>query len=151
VKQYVLDANAVMRYLSNGLGAEKVAVLIHKATSGEARLLISVINWGEALYSLAKLAGLSKATADLKSLGIFIESVAADEVLAEAAATLKFKYKMGSADTYAAALALQKGATLVTAAPEFVKLGKQLRVLALPRHSAYSALTPPAVAPRGSQ
>jgi hypothetical protein len=28
------------------------------------------------------------------------------------------------------------GATLVTADPEFVKLGKRLKVLALPRHTA---------------
>lgn len=135
MKQYVLDANAVMRYLSRGRGEEKVAALIQRAAKGEARLLISVINWGEALYSLAKLAGLSKAIADLKSLGAIVESVAADEAEAEMAATLKFRYKMGYADTYAAALALRTGATLVTADPEFAKLGKQLKVLALPRHA----------------
>jgi hypothetical protein len=31
---------------------------------------------------------------------------------------------------------MRTGATLVTADPEFAKLGKQLKVLALPRHSA---------------
>jgi hypothetical protein len=30
---------------------------------------------------------------------------------------------------------MRTGATLVTADPEFAKLGKQLKVLALPRHS----------------
>jgi ribonuclease VapC len=134
VKQYVLDANAVMRYLSNGSGEEKVAMLIQRAAKGEARLLISVINWGEVLYSLARLAGLNKATADLKALGAIVESVDADEDQAEAAASLKFRYKMGYADTYAAALAMRTGATLVTADPAFAKLGKQLKVLALPRH-----------------
>jgi predicted nucleic acid-binding protein len=134
VKLYVLDANALIRYLSGGLGEEKVAALIQKAAKGEARLLISVINWGEALYSLARLAGLGKAKADLKALGAFIESVAADEAQAEEAAILKFRYKMGYADTYAATLALLHGATLVTTDPDFAKLGKQLKVLALPRH-----------------
>ncbi|MGB7549156.1 MAG: PIN domain-containing protein [Terracidiphilus sp.] len=134
MKQYVLDANAVMRYLSNGSGEEKVAMLIQRAAKGEARLLISVINWGEVLYSLARLAGLNKATADLKALGAIVESVDADEDQAEAAASLKFRYKMGYADTYAAALAMRTGATLVTADPAFAKLGKQLKVLALPRH-----------------
>lgn len=135
MKLYVLDANAVMRYLSGGLGEEKVAALIQRAAKGEARLLISVINWGEALYSLAKMAGLSKAKADLKALSVLVESVAADVAQAEEAATLKFRYKLGYADTYAAALALRNGATLVTADPDFVKLGKQLKVLALPHHS----------------
>jgi predicted nucleic acid-binding protein len=39
------------------------------------------------------------------------------------------------ADCFAAELALRTGATLVTADPEFGKLGKQLKVMALPRHS----------------
>lgn len=134
MKLYVLDANAVIRYLSRGLGEEKVAALIQRAARGDARLLISVINWGEALYSLARLAGLSKAKGDLKALSAFVEPVAADEAQAEEAATLKFRYRMGYADTYAATLALRNGATLVTTDPDFVKLGKQLKVLALPRH-----------------
>jgi len=134
VKPYVLDANAVMRYLTGGSGEERVAALIQRAAKGEARLSISVINWGEVLYSLAKRAGLANATVDLKALSIYMESVAADEAQAEQAATLKFHYKMGYADSYAAALAMRTGATLVTADPEFAKLGKRLKVLALPRH-----------------
>lgn len=136
MKQYVLDANAVMRYLSNESGEEKVALLIRMAARGEARLRISVINWGEAFYSLAKLAGLNKAARDLRALGAIVEPVAVDIAQAESAATLKFRYKMGYADSYAAELAMRTGATLVTADPDFVKLGKQLKVLALPRHSA---------------
>jgi predicted nucleic acid-binding protein len=99
-------------------------------------LLISVINWGEALYTLARLAGPSRAKADLKALSTVIESIAVNEAQAEAAATLKFRYKIGYADSYAAVLALQSGATLVTADPDFAKLGKQLKVLSLPRHSS---------------
>jgi len=109
---------------------------MQRAAKGEARLLISVINWGEALYILARRAGSNQATTDLKALGAVVESVAADEAHAEAAATLKLRYKMGYADTYAASLTMRTGATLVTADPEFAKLGRQLKVLALPRHSA---------------
>jgi predicted nucleic acid-binding protein len=39
-------------------------------------------------------------------------------------------------DCYAAELAMRTGATLVTADPEFARLGKQLKILTLPRHSA---------------
>ena len=67
MKIYVLDAGAVIRYLSNGAGEGKVAVLIQRAVKGEVRLLISVVNWGEALYSLAQKAGLDNARADLKT------------------------------------------------------------------------------------
>jgi predicted nucleic acid-binding protein len=41
---------------------------------------------------------------------------------------------LGYADCFAAALAMRRDATLVTADPDFVKLGKQLKILALPRH-----------------
>ena len=123
-----------MRYLTNGIGAEKVGALIHRAYQCEVRLLISVVNWGEALYSLAKTAGLGKATADLKAMSAFVEQVAIDEKLAEAAATVKFHYKLGYADCFAAALAMRMDATLVTSDPDFAKLGKQIKTLALPRH-----------------
>ena len=114
---------------------EKVDALIQRSYQCEVRLLISVVNWGEALYSLAKTAGLGKATADLKAMSAFVVQVAIDEKLAEAAATVKFHYKLGYADCFAAALAMRMDATLVTSDPDFAKLGKQLKILALPLHS----------------
>jgi ribonuclease VapC len=136
MKNYVLDASAAVRYLTNGIGEEKVDALIHRSQKHEVHLLICVVNWGEALYVLAGMAGLGKATADLKTMSAFVELVAVDEALAESAATVKFHYKLGYADCFAASLAMRMKATLVTSDPDFAKLGKQLRVLALPRHSA---------------
>jgi predicted nucleic acid-binding protein len=49
------------------------------------------------------------------------------------AATLKHRYKLGYADSYAAVLALTNRATLVSADPGFEKLGKLLKWLKLPR------------------
>jgi predicted nucleic acid-binding protein len=71
----------------------------------------------------------------LRTLAHFIESVDATEEHANGAAALKFTYKLGYADCYAADLAMRRGATLVTADPGFEKLGKKFKVLALPRHS----------------
>ena len=136
MKIYVLDAGAVIRYLSNGAGEGKVAVLIQRAVKGEVRLLISAVNWGEALYSLAQKAGLDNARADLKTLSSFVTPVEVREVEAEAAATVRLHYKLGYADCFAASLAMRMSATLVTTDPDFLKLGKQLKVLALPSHSA---------------
>jgi ribonuclease VapC len=134
MKVCVLDANAIIRYLANGLGEEKVAALIERASKGEVRLLISVVNWGEALYTLARSAGMRQATSDLKSLSAFVESVPVDEAQAEAAAALRLHYKLGYADCFAASLAMRERSPLLTADPDFAKLGKQLRILALPRH-----------------
>jgi predicted nucleic acid-binding protein len=135
VKQYVLDANAVIRYLTHGPGIERLDRLFDQARRGEALLSISVINRGEALYTLAKRAGWPEAKDALDSLAQCIESVDATLDRADSAAQLKFCYKLGYGDSFAAELAIEKGATVVTADPDFAKLGKRLKVLQLPRHA----------------
>jgi predicted nucleic acid-binding protein len=134
VRQYVLDANAVTCYLTKGPGVEKLDYLFAQARRGDAHLSISVINRGEVLYHLARRAGLQEATKTLQTLARYTESVEITEEQADAAAALKFIYKLGYADCFAAELAMRTGATLVTADPDFVKLGKRLKVTALPRH-----------------
>ena len=131
MKIYVLDASAVIRFLTNGIGEEKVDALIRRSRQREVRLRISMVNWGEALYVLAGMVGLEKATSDLKAMSAVMESVAIDEELAEAAAIVKFHYKLGYADCFAAALAMRMDATLVTTDPDFAKLGKKLKLLSL--------------------
>jgi ribonuclease VapC len=135
MKTYVLDASAVVRYLTNGAGGERVDALVDKVSKGEARMSMSTVNWGEALYSLAKSAGLGKATSDLRAMGAIVESEVVDEALAEAAASIRLHYRLDYADCFAAALAMRMDATLVTSDPDFAKLGKQLRVMSLPRYS----------------
>jgi predicted nucleic acid-binding protein len=136
VKQYVLDANAIIRYLTKGPGIERIDRLFAQVQRGEASLSISVINRGEALYTLAKRAGMQEAVAALRTIAHYIESVDVSEEQANRAAMLKFSYKLGYADCFAADLAIRRSATLVTADRDFAKLGKRLKVLALPRYSA---------------
>lgn len=136
MKTYVLDTNAVMRYLQQGPGFERVRELFKMVLRGDAHLSMSVINWGEVLYVLGRRAGLEQASDALKSLSGCIELASVTEERARSAATLKLRFKLGYADCFAAALALETGARLVTADPEFARLGKQLKILALPRHSA---------------
>jgi predicted nucleic acid-binding protein len=135
VKEYVLDANAVIRYLTKGPGIERLDKLFAQAQKGDARLSISVINRGESLYTLARRTGMAAAIEALRIVAHYVESVEIAEKHADAAATLKHAYKLGYADCFAAELAIRTGARLVTADPDFAKLGRQLRVLALPRHS----------------
>jgi predicted nucleic acid-binding protein len=133
MKIYVLDANAVIRYLSDGPDADRVEALIRRAGRGEAKLIISVINWCEAIYSLARRRGLERATADLKTMSASVECVAADAIQAEAAAALRLHYGLGMADCFAAALAIRTNATLVTADPDFSKLKRKIKLLTLSR------------------
>jgi ribonuclease VapC len=133
MKIYILDASAVVLFLTKGMNYERVVTLVKKANDGDARLAISTVNWGEVLYSMAKTIGLHRATAELKTMSVYVESIDIDEALAEAAATIKLHYKLGYADCYAAALAMRMDATLVTSDPDFAKLGRKLKVLSLTR------------------
>jgi len=137
MKTYVLDANALTRFLARGPGWEKLRELFERALAGEVQLVMSVVNRGEALYVLARDRDFDEVARDLRSLGKCVDSVPATEEDSEMAARLKHRYKMGLGDTYAASLALRLNATLVTADPEFSKLGKQLKILSLPRHAEH--------------
>lgn len=136
MKEYVLDANAVLRYFVKGPGVETLDRVFSQAQRGEAAVAMSVINRGEALYVLAKRAGMLASIETFRTLAHFVESIDASEQFATEAATLKFSYKLGYADCFAAVLAIRRGATLVTADPDFAKLGKLVRVLSLPRYKA---------------
>ncbi len=134
MKIYVLDANAVIRYMLLWKDWERVRALFDKASTKDARLLISVVNWGEIIYTMAKRIGLDQAVADLKTLRAALETVGVEEDIAVEAATLKHNFKLGYRDSFAAALAIRMNATLVTADPDFAKLGKRLKVMALARY-----------------
>ena len=44
---YVLDASAILRYLDNEAGADRVAAIIKAHIAGEARAIVSDLHWGE--------------------------------------------------------------------------------------------------------
>jgi predicted nucleic acid-binding protein len=135
VKEYVLDANALVRLFRNAPGADAVDELVRQAKAGRAHLSISVVNLTEVLYVLARYFGQGKALLCIDKARRVAAPVSADEQIAIDTAILRIRYKLGLADCFAAELAMRTGATLVTADPEFAKLGKHLKVLALPRHS----------------
>ena len=136
MKEYVLDANALVRLFRNAPGANAVDDLVRQAKAGRAHLSISVVNLTEVLYILARYFGQEKALLCIDRARRVAEPVPADEQTSIDTGILRIRYKLGLADCFAAELAMRTGATLVTADPEFARLGKQLKVLALPRHSA---------------
>ncbi len=136
MKEYVLDANALVRLFRNQDGAARIQDLLIQADKKLVSLRISVVNLAEVLYIYAKFSTLEKARTAVQKVKGLVEFVSPDTEQALAAAVLRSRYKLGLADCFAAELAMRTRATLVTADPEFAKLGKQLKVLALPRHSA---------------
>jgi ribonuclease VapC len=113
-------------------GAEKVEKILLKAESGNPRLLMSVINWGEIYYSIMR--GASQEIADAKAheiAGMRIELVPVDvgdlELIRQAAA-FKATKKMSYADCFAAALAKLRNAELLTGDRDFKAVESDLKV-----------------------
>lgn len=136
MKDYVLDANAVLRYfgVNEGLGVEKVRDLFEQAERSKARLFMSVVNMGEVFYVLLKHVGEERALQYIHALQHAVTTIEADATGAMEAAMLKHRHKIGYADSFAAALALRSKATLVSADPSFEKVGRPLKWLRLPKY-----------------
>ena len=135
-RRYVLDANALVGLFEDrGVTANKVEILLQEALRWDVPLLMSAVNWGEVFYMEWRYNGEIKAReaeARVQELPIAIISV--DRERASRAGALKQKHGLGYADAFAAELAIERAAWLVTADPEFSKVGKTLCVYPLPRH-----------------
>ena len=135
-RRYVLDANALIGLFEDREGtAEKVEQLFTEALRQDLPLLMSAVNWGEVFYVSWRRHGETQARAaeaNIKDMPIAI--IAADRDRASHAAAIKQKHNLGYADAFAAELAIERGAWLVTADPLFAKVGKALSVFPLPRH-----------------
>jgi len=136
MRRYVLDANALIAFFEDRRGAaEKVRHLLSEALRQDLPLLMSAVNWGEVFYIEWKHRGEKGAReAEAKILQLPIAVVSADRERATRAAALKQKHGLGYADSFAAELAIDGRAWLVTADPEFEKLGKSLAIYPLPRY-----------------
>ncbi len=135
-RRYVLDANALSGFLEDReITAGRLERLFDESIRQDLPLLMSAVNWGEVLYVAWSRHGQAiaeRAEARLRELPITV--IAADRERASRAAALKQKHALGYADAFAAELAIERGAWLVTADPEFQKVGKALSVYPLPRH-----------------
>jgi len=136
MRRYVLDANALVSFIENRpVAAERVRRLLGEASQQDVPLLMSAVNWGEVFYVAWKLHGeVGASQAEARLLEMPIAIIAADRARASRAGALKQKHGLGYADAFAAELAIEQGAWLVTADEEFSKMGKLISVYPLPRY-----------------
>ena len=125
----VLDAHALLAFFRGEDAGVPVRELLHKAASADRPLHMTEVNYAEVKYMLLKKDGVAaweQAADVLKSLPI--EFHPATHSLADTAANFKARFKMSLADAFAAALAKEKKAELVTGDPDFKPLEKEIKI-----------------------
>ncbi len=129
-KAYVLDSWAVLAYLEDENSGRKVADMIADAHEHGIPLLMSVVNAGEVWYILAREVSEAEAEKGVESLRqLGIEFIDADWILARLAGTFKSKNRMSFADCFAAALAKEHKADLVTGDKEFKQVEGEIKIV----------------------
>ena len=114
---YVLDACALIAFLRNESGADKVEVLLEKAKNGKANLYMNKLNLLEVYYDVYRYAGKKRASDELfgiQCLPIEIVAELSDDVFIKAG-EIKATCRLSLADAVALAEAIARNAELVTA------------------------------------
>lgn len=126
----VLDSYALLAYFRGEETAGAVRDLLHKAATSDRPLHMTEVSYAEVKYTLAKKDGArawEQAADILKSLPV--EFHPAGRALAETAADFKTRFRISLADAFAAALAKEKKAELVTGDVEFKAVEKELKII----------------------
>jgi predicted nucleic acid-binding protein len=132
---FALDSWALLAYLQGEEpAASRVREVIEGAQAGTARLFLSIINLGEVYYRVGKTKNAKEAESTLVDLRLLpMEILSATDDIVLAAARLKMAHAISYADAFAAVIAIQKDAILLTGDPELLNLKKILRVEKLVR------------------
>lgn len=124
MKTYVFDASALFSYLQSKPSAIKVSELLKQAMRGRVEILMSAVNYGEVYGAIQREHGADRAAAVMNAVRpLPIRLLDATPARACAAADTKSRYKLYYVDSFAAALAIEHKATLVTSDTDFRKLG----------------------------
>jgi predicted nucleic acid-binding protein len=134
MKLHVLDANALYRFLTGGPGAEIVSRLFKEARDAGQPVQMSVVNWGEVYYTIAKAEGFAETARIMDRVLLLPLSVMdAGKLVTTAAAKLKAGHGLPYIDCFAAATA-GTNAVLVTADSKDFKKIPGLQIVPLPEH-----------------
>ena len=125
----VLDSFALLAFFRGEAGEEKVAALLERAGVRDEPLHMSEVNYAEIKYIVIRKDGSDRweeIAGELPALPIEFHPVT--RALADAAADFKARYKLSLADAFAAALAKERKAELITGDPEFKALGREIKI-----------------------
>ena len=125
----VLDSFALIAYFRDEPGAETMEHLLITAGKKDAPLHMTDVNYAEVKYSIVKRDG-AKAWEEAARIlqGLPIDFHPTTREMADTAADFKARFPMSLADAFAAALAKEKKAELITGDPEFKALAKEIAI-----------------------
>ncbi len=125
----VLDSHALLKLLRDEPGAETVSQILERAGERDQPVHMTEVNYAEVQYIIRRKDGdaaWAVIAGELKAAPIEFHPVT--RRLADQAAEYKAAHKMSLADAFAAALAKEKKAELVTGDPEFKPLGREIKI-----------------------
>ena len=121
--KFVLDSYALLAFFRDESGADAVEKLLNEAAEDKHELYLTSVNAGEVYYMSCRKDSVSKASQVWEAMKKFpLHFVIADMDISLAAAKIKANHKLSYADAFAAALTIQKKATLITGDNEFESL-----------------------------
>jgi predicted nucleic acid-binding protein len=130
MRTYVFDASALFAFARDKPGASKVEELLTEARRGRARVMMSAVNYGEVYGRILRDFGPEAALNAVQVVSpLSIESLDATPQRALRASEIKARYKLYYVDSFAAALAIEHKATLVTSDSDFRRLGHAFPVV----------------------
>lgn len=131
---YVLDSSAILRYLDNEAGAERVADIIKSHLAGRCAVLISALHWGEIAGITGKAHGPAAIELVVSRLSAFgFEVVPADAERAVRASLIKLKRQIPYVDAFGVELAAEgRDRIFVTADFDFKPASRDVKIEFLP-------------------
>jgi len=125
----VLDSFALLAYLRDENGAGFVQELLEKASRRDTPMLMTDVNYAEVKYIVLRKDGKEAWKEVAASLGSLpVEFVPTARALADVAADFKASHRISLADAFAAALAKEKKAELITGDSEFKAMEKEIKI-----------------------
>jgi predicted nucleic acid-binding protein len=125
----VLDSHALLKLLRDEPGADAVSRILEKAGERDYPVHMTEVNYAEVQYMIRRKDGdAAWQTIAGELVAAPIQFHPADRAMADTAANFKARFKISLADAFAAALAKEKKAELITGDPEFKPLAKEIRI-----------------------
>jgi ribonuclease VapC len=126
---YLLDSFALLAYLNDEPGGERVQEVLSLGKSHKCRLVMSLINLGEVLYITERTRGLPAAQtvqALIESLPLELLEASRDLILD--AAHIKASHALSYADAFGVACAIRENAIILTGDPEYKTVEELVQV-----------------------